>query len=190
MAYILARFLCFLAMRIFFRMRVTGRDNVPASGGFLVASNHLSYLDPLAVGTACRRPIFYMARDSLFKGAFFGSLLKAIHAFPVRREYGDTRAIKQAIKHVRSGNGLLIFPGGTRGSREAQPGIGFLAAKLGVPVVPVFIKGTDAALPKGAKRVRFSGITVSFGKPLRFNSSESDYQRVADGIMRGIESLR
>jgi len=189
MVYSIGRLLSRWFLVIFFRIRVSGLENIPDRGGFLLASNHVSYLDPMAAGSAVLRPVYYMAKESLFRNPAIGALLKGVHAFPVRREIGDTRAIKAAIRLVRSGAGVLLFPGGTRGAENAQPGIGFLAAKLSVPVVPVFVSGTDKAFPKGARFFRPARITVKYGRPFMVDVKLS-YQQIADIIMSEIRRLR
>jgi len=189
MIYSVCRLLSRWFLVVCFRVRTFGTENVPSAGGFLLACNHESYLDPLAAGSSILRPVHYMAKESLFRNPLIGAFLRGVLAFPVRREAGDTRAIKSAMRLVRSGKGVLLFPGGTRGSRNAQPGIGFLAAKLGVPVVAVFISGTDKAFPRGAKFFRPARVTVRYGKPFTVDPA-LPYQQIADSIMAEIERLK
>ncbi len=188
MIYSVCRLLSHWFLVVFFRIRAFGLENVPSGGGFLLACNHESYLDPMAAGSCVLRPVHYMAKDSLFRGPFIGAFLRSVHAFPVRRDTGDTGALRSAIRLVRKGEGLLLFPGGTRGARSAQPGIGFLAAKLGVPVVPVFISGTDIAFPRGAKFFRPARVTVRYGRPLTVDPA-LPYRQTADLIMAEIRRL-
>lgn len=194
MFYSFCRFLCIVFCKIMFRMEASGRENIPKSGGFIVASNHVSYLDPIAVGSSCPRKLNYMARHDLFGNNFFNWLLRSVLAFPVKRDSADLSALKEAIRRVRAGNGLLLFPEGRRSDRNSgatdspQPGIGFLAAKLGVPVIPAFVKGSQEAFPRGAKFMRPVKVRVYFGKQITIERG-LPYQDIAEEIMKNIRHL-
>ncbi|MBM3255238.1 MAG: 1-acyl-sn-glycerol-3-phosphate acyltransferase [Candidatus Omnitrophica bacterium] len=179
--------------KAYFRMEVKGTENIPKRGGFILACNHTSYLDPLALGAASRRPLNFMARDSLFRIPLFGSLIAAVDAFPVKRDSADKSALKEAMRRVRRGGALALFPEGTRQDSKAEPdkpqaGIGFLAAKLAVPVIPAFISGTEKALPKHAKVIRRERISVSFGKQISIEG-RMPYEDIAMRIMDDIRHL-
>ncbi len=167
-----------------------GRENIPRKGGFIVAANHVSYLDPLVIGISCPRRLGYMARHDLFAHPVFGGIIRNLGAFPVKRKSADLSALKEAVKRLKEGKGLLIFPEGTRqtgGSmaEQAQPGIGFLASKAQVPVVPVFVKGTEKSLPKNSRCVHRARISVCFGRQISFER-RLPYQEIARIILEGI----
>lgn len=191
--YRFCRFLCLVCCRLFFRLRVRGIENLPASGGFLIASNHQSYLDPILVGVSCPQNVCYMARHDLFKGAW-GWLLFKVGAFPVRRNTADRSALKEALRRVRSGLPLILFPEGTRASAEdtvsrpAQAGVGFLAQKLRAQVVPVYVSGSDRAWPRHAKIFRPHQVTVFIGKPF-LPDERLSYQDTAELVMETIRQL-
>ncbi|MCU0651286.1 MAG: 1-acyl-sn-glycerol-3-phosphate acyltransferase [Candidatus Omnitrophica bacterium] len=192
MLYNLGRFLSFVFLKLFCNFTVSGREFVPAKGGFLLATNHASNADPLVIGAACPKPLHFMAKVELFKDPFFSWVLREVHAFPVKRGTGDIHAIREAIRRVRAGGGLLIFPEGGR-SQDGQigqghEGIGFLAEKLNVPIVPAYIRGTDKVLPRGSSRVSAARVTVSFGKQILVER-RMPYQAVADRIMEEIRRL-
>ena len=178
--------------KVLFKMKVRGKENIPKRGGFILASNHLSFLDPLAVGAACPRPLNFMARDNLFRVPALGKFLSAVDAFPVKRDSADKSALKEAMRRVRHGGGLALFPEGTRqeGRESAKPqaGIGFLAAKLNVPVIPAFISGTDKALSKNSKFIQKAQISVSFGKQIHIEG-RMPYEDIAMRIMDDIRHL-
>lgn len=179
--------------KTFFKMKVKGAENIPKRGGFILASNHLSFLDPLAVGAACPRPLNFMARDTLFRHPVFGRMIRAVDAFPVKRDSADLAALKEAMRRVRKGRGLALFPEGTRQTGKTvldkpQAGIGFLAAKLNVPVIPAYVRGTDQALPKQAKFIRKAQICVSFGKQISIEG-RMPYEDIAMRIMDDIRHL-
>ncbi len=158
-----------------------------------MASNHVSYLDPLAIGSVCPQRLNYMARHDLFNNPMLSWLLRQYHVFPVKRNYADISALKEAMARVKNGGGLLLFPEGTRSqdgrlSNNVDAGIGFLAAKLPVPVIPVFVKGTENALPKGAKFIFPTKVTVYFGKQIQIER-RMPYQDIAQLVMESVRHL-
>lgn len=190
--YKFGRFLCWLYCAPFIRLRVSGKENIPKKGGFILASNHVSYLDPMILGFACPRNLNFMAKEELFRNTFFGRLISSVGAFPVKRKSGDASALKEAIKRVVSGKGLVLFPEGGRGSgdklQQPEAGIGFIATKAAAPVIPAFIKGTEIALPKGSRKIKRAQVNVVFGKPL-FIVKNKHYQDAANLIMANIRHL-
>lgn len=186
------KFLSTIFCGLLFCLKVYGRQNIPKEGGFILACNHLSYLDPIVLGVACPRNINYMARHDLFKNKIFGRMISSVGAFPVKRDSADLSAIKEAIKRVKSGKVVGLFPQGSRKEIDSQDkpeaGIGFLAAKVDAPVIPAFINGTQRCLAKGAKFVRPGKITVSFGKEIPIERG-LPYSEVAEKIMAGIRQL-
>lgn len=195
MIYFLGRFLFFCVFKLFFHFMTFGRHHIPARGGFLLACNHMSYLDPIVFGCACPRFLSFMARDTLFKGRYFGWLLMRVRAFPLKRNAADIGAMKEALRRLGRGEGLLLFPEGTRtvGGKmgRGHAGVGFLARKSGVPVVPAFVRGTDIALSKTDKRLRRAPITVWFGEPMTLSagSGESD-EAFAGRVMERVSALK
>lgn len=183
---------CELFLKIFFRVRVSGRQHIPAHGGFILASNHISFLDPVVAGGCCPRAVHYMARDTLFKNFFFASLIWHVNAFPVKRGSADIGALREAMRRVRRGDGLLVFPEGTRSatgdSQATKQGVGFLATKLGVPIIPVFIQGTEKALPKGSRFIRMARISIRYGQGIRIPRGMSR-QDSAELVMDAIRKL-
>jgi len=179
-------------LKILFRLEVEGKKNIPKEGAFILASNHISFLDPVAVGVACPRKLNYMARHDLFSHPAFGWLLYRVNSFPVKRESADLSALKEAMKRLKEGQGLLLFPeGGRRFEDEVsrpQAGIGFLAAKLNCPVIPTYVKDTGKALPRGAKFIKPVKISVHFGKEILIER-RMPYQDIAQLIMTNIRHL-
>lgn len=189
MVYTILRALAAVLFKILFRLEVHGKENIPKAGGFILASNHASYLDPIAIGIASSRKLNYMARHDLFYNPFFSWLLNNIGVFPVKRYSADVRAIRKAMRLVEHGNALVIFPEGSRQfdgtPSEIQSGIGFLAAKLNVPVIPAFIRGTDIALPRHAKFIRPSKVSVFIGRQI-YIERRLPYQEITRQIMQNI----
>lgn len=192
MIYSVLKFISFVLSKIFFRIKIYGRGNLPSQGGFIIAANHASNLDPVIIGCVCPRKVCYMAKEELFRNPLMAWLLRNLWVFPVKRQSADIAAIKEAMKKIRSGIPMLLFPQGSRNavvSDEAPlAGVGFLAAKLKVAVVPAFIRGTDKAMPPGARFFRFCDVRVYFGKAIKVNE-KIPYADTARKIMLEIAAL-
>ncbi|MFA4990090.1 MAG: lysophospholipid acyltransferase family protein [Candidatus Omnitrophota bacterium] len=193
MAYRFSRWILLVLSKLLFRIEFQGREFIPAKGGFILVSNHLSYLDPIAVGTACPRKVSFMAKNTLFGYPFLSGWLKAVGAIPVKRGAPDFSAIKTAMHNAASGKGLALFPEGTRRTQEnafinPQAGAGFLADKLNVPVIPAFVSGTEDALARGAKFIRLAKIRVKFGKEIHIERGKP-YREISEAIMANIKNL-
>jgi len=193
MPYKISHFILFLFLKICFRLKSEGRENIPKNGGVIIASNHISYFDPLAVGCASPRVIDFMARDSLFKIPVLGGWMRAVEAFGVKRNSADISAMKEAIYRLQRGRVLTVFPEGTRQvsvlvSTKVEPGVGFLAARSGAVVIPALVSGTEKALPKGARFFRFARIRVKFGAPVKIDRNKS-YEEIAQDILKGIQVI-
>jgi len=181
-----------IILKILFHLEVKGRQFLPKKGGFILASNHTSNLDPVVLGVATSKRLSFMAKEELFLNPFFGLLIHILGAFPVKRGSPDLSAIKEAIRRLERGDCLVIFPQGTRSSGDLKvaPGIGFLATKTKVPVIPVYIKGTDKILPKGKKMISIGKIKVKFGDLILLKKKGGEsYQDIAEQIMADIGRL-
>jgi 1-acyl-sn-glycerol-3-phosphate acyltransferase len=181
--YQLARCACRVFFTFGFSLRTEGLQNIPARGPFLIVANHESYLDPPAIGCSITRPLFYLARKSLWKNPVFGALLTSVNSLPVDQ---DTRFVKDAMKlmiaKLQEGYGTVMFPEGTRtedgNMNPLQPGILFLLKYLPIPVqiVPVGIAGFYQAWPMHNKFPKFAPLflpaaqrgtlAISYGKPV------------------------
>ena len=195
MFYESSKFLCRVLCLIFFRLKAKGLSNIPKQGGFILACNHASYLDPVLAGSACPRSLNYLARDTLFGNWIFRWWLKNVHVIPLRRDSADLGAMKEALNRLKDGQGLILFPEGTRSVTgelgRGQHGVGFLARKSCVPVIPTYVDGSFKALPKGAKLFKPVSVTVLFSRALVFdkNTAISD-QAIVDKIMDEIRHLK
>ncbi|MFQ5799734.1 MAG: lysophospholipid acyltransferase family protein [Bacteroidota bacterium] len=187
-------------LKSLFRFRVFGAENVPSTGGVLLMSNHASYVDPVFMGAAVDRNLYYMARSTLFKPGLIEWFLLNMNAFPVHLGVPDRRAIRWALQLLEGDNLLLIFPEGTRTADgtlgKAQAGVGFIAYKTTAFVVPVFLSGTQKVLPRTAKMPKPAKVTVSFGKPLdmeyyrKFEDSREAYVKIGEDVMARIAELK
>ena len=157
-------------LKLFYRLSVKGSENLPAKGPVVLVANHASYLDPIVLGVASRRPVDFMAKEELFKIFGLGWLMRRLYAFPVKRTAFDRRAIRTALKALAAGRVVGIFPQGTRqkdGVGEAFPGAALLALKSAAPIVPAAIVGTGHVMPDGAKIPRWPRLAVRFGPAIR-----------------------
>jgi glycerol-3-phosphate dehydrogenase (NAD(P)+) len=136
------------AILIYFRLRRLGREHVPP-GGVILAANHRSFLDPFAIGCAIKRPIFFVAKQELFRNRLVGWFLNCMGAFPVRRGEADEESVKTSLALLEGGHAVVIFPEGTRirSGSLAKPkrGVGRLALQSGKPVVPIALTGSEHA---------------------------------------------
>jgi 1-acyl-sn-glycerol-3-phosphate acyltransferase len=192
MLYILGYWLVWLIGKLLFRFRIEGRRNLP-QGATIIAPNHASYWDPPLVGASLGRyDVYYMAKRELFRFPILGTILKMIHTFPVDRGKQDIAAFRKALRVLNEEKTLVVFPEGGRGKegrlKPPQPGIGWLAHKTKLPVVPTLVVNSH--------RIRvFPRVTVRFGVPIYFEiyQREEDekysYYNFACKVMEGIIKL-
>ena len=175
MAYALTKLICWLVFRLRHGFSVTGQEHVPRRGPFILATNHVSFLDPPVVGTACPRRVYFMARADLFRQPLLGLFLRSVGVIPLRRGEADVAAMREALAHLRAGKPVAIFPEGTRQLSgrlgAAKRGVGVLADLARVPVVPAYVSGTYEALPPQATRLRPAKIRVAFGRPISYTAT-------------------
>jgi len=156
-----------VAGRLASRLHVYGRDRVPRAGGCVVASNHFSWLDPVVLGAASPRVLYYMAKIEAHRAPGLGTLIRAFGCFPVRRGESDREAVRTMRMIVAEGKALGLFVEGTRQRSgvpgEVQPGAAMAAIQEHVPVVPVAIHGTESWSLKRPARV-----SIAWGEPVLF----------------------
>ncbi|MDN5344011.1 MAG: 1-acyl-sn-glycerol-3-phosphate acyltransferase [Clostridia bacterium] len=178
MFYQFAKFVSYLFLRYICRWEVHGRENFPLEGPVIIIANHISYLDPVAVGVASPRPVRFMAKEELFHIPVLQWIIRGLHAFPVRRGRSDRAALKAALEVLGGGQVLGIFPEGTRGKGGQllpfQHGAALLALKTGTPLLPVALKDTNRIFRGGR-------IKVIIGQPIKVTASgPSTPQQVQD----------
>jgi glycerol-3-phosphate dehydrogenase (NAD(P)+) len=169
---------------IYFRMSRLGLEHVPKRGPVIVASNHRSFLDPFVIATMARRPMYYVAKEELFRKRWQAWVLNALGAFPVKRGANDEDMIETAKAILARGDIVLIFPEGTRmrpGSLgKPKRGVGRLALETGVPVVPVAVIGTEAV--RRGWRIRPHKVRIRAGRPLRFPQVDQPSRALAGAV--------
>ena len=194
MLYIIAKIKFLIIFKLFFRLKVTGQQNIPQDGSFIIVANHSSLLDPVILGVSVRPKIIFVAAAYLFEIRWLGYLLRKANSIPVQRE-NDIKAIKQALKILQKGGVLGIFPEGgidrQKNNLPVRAGAAYLATKVGVPIVPIKIKGADKVLPRGAKFIRsLNKIEVEIKKPIycsrQTNKNKEIIKRVVESYIREI----
>ncbi len=185
---------------MWFRGEVAGTENFPTDGPFLIASNHASHLDPPVVGCHVPRQMRFFARKSLWNVPVLGWWLDQVETIPVERDSGDIGAIKRVIQALKENRAVVLFPEGTRSLngqlQKAKPGVGFMACKTGVPVVPCRVYGSFEAFGKGSAIPRLgTSISVVFGPPIPASeyddptTGKARYEIAAQRIMDRIAAL-
>lgn len=180
------------------RLQVTGRENVPLSGGLVIASNHGSFWDPPTVAVSLPRETYFLAKEELFRIRGFGELIRSVNAIPIRRKMADLSGLARALDVLRAGSCLLVFPEGGRMKdgelHRAKPGLGLIVAHARVPVVPTYVSGTNQIRRCLARK---ETIRVCFGPVLSAETLLEDgelgralYQRVSDRVMDEIARLK
>ncbi|MDR3228139.1 MAG: 1-acyl-sn-glycerol-3-phosphate acyltransferase [Puniceicoccales bacterium] len=182
---------------LFGRWDISGVDYMP-TGACLLACNHQSFLDPPLVGCSLKSESFFFARKSLFKNPLLGFILRTCNSIPVDRDGGsDVAAFKRVFSLLKNGQSLLMFPEGTRSKdgqlQEAQAGIGLIACKTRVPVVPARVFGTRDILPRGSWWLRPNArLTVVFAPPMQpaeFDPGAGHPERFAEASRRIMERI-
>lgn len=187
--YRMCRWICWAVLRLGWRFTSIHPENVPADGAVIIACNHVSYLDPAALGSGIHRPVTYLAKKELFDVPVLGPIIAGLGTYRLDREAGGAAAIRAALRVLKDGKCIGIFPEGQRnirGDAEEKGGAAFLAALSGAPVIPAAIHGSRDAM-------KFHQIRVIYGEPMRI-----ERKRKADGddlekwtleIMRRIREL-
>lgn len=173
--------------RGYLRLDVSGREHVP-DGPFVLAPVHRSNIDFLIAASVTRRRMRYMGKHTIWKYPSLGRFFTALGAFPVHRGSADREALRRCEAALSGGEPLVMFPEGTRQSgpvvQELFDGPAFVAARAGVPILPVGIGGSESAMPRGSKGIRRAKVTVVIGAPIQAPVGE-DGKRAGRRHVRG-----
>ncbi|NPB05047.1 MAG: 1-acyl-sn-glycerol-3-phosphate acyltransferase [Aquificae bacterium] len=181
-----------------FKVRTLGVEVLKRPGPLIVAPNHRSYIDPPLMNAVSPEPLVFLAKKELFEGRLKNWLFRNMNAIPVDRSRADLEALNEALERLKEGCKVCIFPEGRRapenGFLRGKPGVGYLAVKSGVPVVPVYIHNSTKILSSDNKKFRIPDeeVWVVFGKPLEFKGLPDNargYKEVADRVMEEIKAL-
>lgn len=175
---------------LFYNYRISGRENIPEDGAYIVCANHVSAIDPILVALSLPRKMHFMAKAELFKNKLLAKLLEVLGAFPIKRGEADLKSIKTSLKLLGSGRIISLFPEGTRNKTSelfAEPGIAMLSIKAKVPVLPIAIMSNYKF---------FNKTFIKIGKPVVLSEyygrklSIEDYTGISLDIMSRINELK
>lgn len=189
-----------LVCEVFGRIELYGYENVPKTPCIIVA-NHVSFLDPMAVGFFHETELCAVARDTLFEGAFNNFFFRSINAIPVHRgRSGNLGAFREVLRRVRMGQGVIIFPEGTRSAdgmlQKGKPGAGLLAIKSGVPILPLRTFGFEEVLPRSNRLKGGVRLVICAGRPVMpaeldpGRDAPDREQKIVDAIMARIADIK
>ncbi len=161
---------------------------MPVEGPFIVVATHRSHLDPPALSLITKRHLRFLAKRELFATSVGGWMITSLGAVPVDRSKSDIGAIRSCMEIIRAGEGLVIFPEGTRREgpdvKDLERGATLLAERTNTPLVPVAIAGTERALGKGSNRMRRSKIQVRVGNVLPPNTPLESIRTELESLYR------
>lgn len=200
MFYLLVTFVIRLIGIVLFRLKTHNIDNIPDEGGFIIIGNHVSNVDPPLLGSYVRRPLRYMAKSELFKYPVLRQIMYGCNAFPIKRGGADRGALRKCLEYVEGGQPVVLFPEGTRTRdghlQEAKPGAAMIAAKAGVPIIPVYIDGAFEAWPRHRAYPLPHQINIYYGKPFDLPehpegmSTKEYYHLCGEEMMQRIRDLQ
>ena len=182
-----------LIAKVFFRFSSRGKEHVPRDGGMLICSNHQSYFDPVLVGICFRQQLNFLARKTLFDTFLFGRIIRYLDAIPVDRDGMSLGGIKETLKRLKKGEGVVVFPEGTRSEDGRigllKPGFCVLARRGRAPIVPAAVDGAYEAWPRSKRLPRLTKVCTVFGPPIPQEeiAQMSDEQLIAELRQRIIQ---
>jgi 1-acyl-sn-glycerol-3-phosphate acyltransferase len=181
-----------LVFAVWLRYRARGVERVATAGGGLLLANHSSFLDSLLVGLPLRRPVSFLARDTLFRVPVVGWILRHTYVMPLSRDTGGAAGIRETLRRLEEGFLVGIFPEGTRSTDGSlgtfKPGFAALVRRTDLPIYPVGIAGANRALGRGSLFLKPRRVRVVFGEPLARETIESLRQRGREDEL--IEAVR
>ena len=190
MFYKVAAFICRNLLRLMYRVKVEGDTCLGSVKGCIVYANHTSYLDPVVMGSFIKRQVKFMAKAELFKNRLLGCIILKLGTFPVRRGEPDLGAVKSALRLLKNGEILGIFPEGTRNKSgafmDAEPGLSMIAIKAKVPVIPIAILSTYRI---------FNPLKMIIGEPVYLEEfydkkiSMDRHKEISNGLMRRVMDM-
>jgi 1-acyl-sn-glycerol-3-phosphate acyltransferase len=185
------RLLARIAIPFVARLRTEGMENIPKDGPVILAMNHIHWLDIPMASVRVKRVTHYMAKIELFRVPILGGIMRRCGAFPVRRGEGDREALRTSERLLEQGEVVVIFPEGHRSDNgaliSAHPGVGLIALRSQVPIVPVGISGTRSALKGGRFLFWAPRVTVRYGKP--FTLGTADGRRTRESLAQATDTI-
>ncbi|MBA2732452.1 MAG: 1-acyl-sn-glycerol-3-phosphate acyltransferase [Acidobacteria bacterium] len=158
--------------RLFFRISYRGLENIPQTGGVIIASNHQTYIDPIWMSLPVSRRVRYLAMSESFGWPIIGKIILMLGAWPIQVEKSDPTAIRRTLQWLRSGSAVVIFPEGGRALPDGKllrfkPGAARIALEASTPILPITIRGGHRVWPKGNRFPRFAKVELVY-HPLQY----------------------
>jgi 1-acyl-sn-glycerol-3-phosphate acyltransferase len=180
---------------VFNRWSIQGKENLPQEGPVVLVANHASYWDPVILACSVNRVVHFMAKEELFKVPVFGTIIRLLHAFPVKRGRPDRNALRMTTEILQKGDVLALFPEGTRSKTGEllpfHPGAALFALRAKAPLVPISISGSRTTFPLSLR----GKITVNIGRPFYYADlyeqkiSAEDLEKVTSEIREEMNHL-
>lgn len=165
----IARFIALFISKLCWRVKFTGKENIPQKmqGGLLIASNHQTYLDPFWICIPVKKRLRFMAWDEAFDWFLMGSLIRYLGAFPVNLSFGSAQSFRKALKVLREGAALVVFPEAAREFSDGKllpfkSGAVKIAVYSGVPILPVTVRGGNRIWARDMKFPRFGKVEIIY----------------------------
>jgi 1-acyl-sn-glycerol-3-phosphate acyltransferase len=183
-----------LFFRLYNRLEVRGLSGVPKEGPMIVASNHASFVDPPLIGAVLPMRLRYLAKESLFRVPLLGFLIRTLGAVPVTREDSQRAGavMKLLLALLKGGESVLLFPEGSRSAdgrlKPLEAGVAYLSVKTGIPVLPVYVKGSYEAWPRGRAMPRPSKLKLSISRLLYPDPDIPNERERREKLMRSLET--
>ena len=174
-----------LIVRLLWRVRWIDKENIPLTGGLIIASNHQTYIDPFWISGPVKRPVRYLAWDAAFSWPIAGWCMRMLGAWPLQLEGSDPKSIRRSLQWVSDGGAVVIFPEGGRGNpdgsmRKFKAGAVRMALEAGVPILPVTIRGGHRVWPLGVRIPRLRPVEVIYHPLVTFeHHSDEDFRAFA-----------
>lgn len=185
--------------KILYRVSATGLDKIPKKGKYIICSNHISYLDPVLVGTYNPRYTYFMAKRELFLFSFLSNLVTYFNAFPISRTVFDRSIFNTSLNILKNENILMLFPEGTRSTdgviRDGKKGVGLISLLSGAPIIPIALFGSNKIIQKPHKRIFFPKIKIIIGdiidtaSIIEKNDRKKAIELIVDETMGSIKKL-
>ncbi len=172
-----------MLFRVLWRIEYRGLENIPLTGGLIIAANHQSYVDPFWIGTAVKRPLRYLAWNEIFGWPVVGKLTGLMGAWPLEIKGTDPTAIRRSIQWLNDGGAIVIFPEGGRGLPDGsmvqfKSGAVRMALEANVPILPVTIRGAHRVWPKNHKLPRLAKVEIIYHAPFKVEPQQGDDVRL------------
>jgi len=183
-----------LFFKIYNRLEVHGLDKIPGGTQVIVAANHASYVDPPLIGGVFPGRLRFLAKESLFRVPLLGFLIRALGAIPVEREdvQKSGAVMKSLLKLLGRGESVILFPEGTRSSdgrlKPLEAGVAYLSVKTGVPVLPVYVRGSFKVWPKGKTFPRPSKLSLRVAPPIYPDTTLTSERDRRDALLGSLET--